>query len=66
MTHTEKKLGESLIRTLIAELDARVTKLEADAAACRIGPRTFRARRRYVTQDFKKLERLARRYGFRV
>ncbi len=56
----EKKLGESLIRTLISDLDQRV-------AACeQLTPRLARYRLRWIRKDFTKLRALARRYGFKV
>ncbi len=62
----ERKLGESLIRTLIAKLDERVSLLEQQQSACRIGPRLARYRRRWIQQDLEKLTAIARRYGFKV
>lgn len=60
MTTLERKLGESLVRTLIKELDERVAKLDALPTAQALPG--LRAAKR----DYDKLERLAKRYGFTV
>jgi hypothetical protein len=66
MTPDKPRPGEMLIRTKIAELDARVQKLAEQMTSGLIGPRVARARRRWVHQDYAKLTKLARHYGFNV
>lgn len=65
-TDLRLKLGESLIRAKIAELQERVAKMEQDSRTHRLPPRVERYQRRHIRQDFAKLEKIARRYGFPV
>lgn len=58
--------GEKLIRTLIAELDVRIANLHSAQFDGRLGPRTVRARLRYVHEEYDRLCVIARSYGFKV
>jgi hypothetical protein len=60
------KLGEKLVRQLIAELDEKLKAVEAGQAACRLGPRTVRARMRWLRQDYDRLVGIAKRWCFQV
>jgi len=60
------KVGEMLVRHLITDIDERLKALQASAAAGKLGPRTLRARLRWLHEDYDKLVLVARRYGFNV
>ncbi len=60
------KPGEKLVRTLIAELNERLSTLEKQAAAGRIGPLYHRYRMRWLHRDYDKMERIARQWGFKL
>jgi hypothetical protein len=60
------KPGEKLVRTLLTELNDRLTTLEQLAAAGRIGQRYWRYRHRWISADYERLRRIAQRYGFDV
>ena len=60
------KPGEALVRERIAELDARIQQLDQQRALYQIGPLTFRARLRFLRQDYDRLESLAKQYGLMV
>lgn len=58
--------GETLIRTKIQELNDRITTLNAARDNHCVGPRTYRARRRWLNEDYVKLTLIAQNYGFEV
>lgn len=60
------KPGEKLVRSLITELDGKLKAVEAGQATHRLGPRTVRARTRWLREDYDKLVVIARRWGFKV
>lgn len=60
------KPGEALIRNGIKELDERIKALDASRQRGALGPLTFRARLRWLHQDYDKLVALAQRYGYDV
>jgi hypothetical protein len=60
------KPGEKLVRTLLTELNDRLTTLEQLAAAGRIGQRYWRYRHRWISADYERLRVIAQRYGFDV
>ena len=60
------KSGEKLVRTLLTELNDRLTTLERLAAAGRIGQRYWRYRHRWISADYERLRSIAQRYGFDV
>lgn len=60
------KPGEKLVRTLIAELNERLSALEAKTAAGAVGPRYHRYRMRWLRREYDKLETVARGWGFKV
>ena len=63
-THLEQKCGEALVRTLLAQQDERLKKLEAEYDAGEIGYRTLLYRLRWARADYNRLESLAKRYHF--
>ncbi len=65
-TQLEQKCGEALIRTLLAQQDERLKKLEAEYDAGKIGYRTLLYRLRWARADYNRLESLARRYNFMI
>lgn len=65
-SHLERKLGESLIRILISELEERINILERQRAAGHMGESLLRYRMRWIRKDYNKLEQIAKRYGFKV
>ena len=60
------KPGEKLVRTMLTELNDRLTMLERLAAAGRIGQRYWRYRHRWISADYERLRVTAQRYGFDV
>ncbi len=60
------KAGEKLVRTLIAELNERLSTLEKQTAEGRIGPHYYRYRLRWLRRDYDKMESIARRWGFKT
>jgi len=54
------------VRSLITELDGKLKAVEAGQATHRLGPRTVRARMRWLREDYDKLVVIARRWGFKV
>ena len=60
------KPGEKLVRTMLTELNDRLTTLERLAAAGRIGSRYWRYRHRWISADYERLRKIAQRYGFDV
>lgn len=58
--------GENLIRTKLAEIEVRMVQLDAAREASTIGPKTVRARYRWLREDFVKLTQLAEHYGFKT
>jgi hypothetical protein len=60
------KPGEKLIRTLIDELNGRISVLERAVADGSIGQRYWRYRHRWITADYERLRGIAQRYGFDV
>ena len=60
------KPGEKLVRTLIAELNERLSTLEKQTAEGRIGPLYHRYRLRWLHRDYDKMESIARRWGFKT
>jgi len=54
------------VRTMLTELNDRLTMLERLAAAGRIGQRYWRYRHRWISADYERLRKIARRYGFNV
>ena len=58
--------GEKLVRTLLTELNDRLTTLEQLAAAGRIGQRYWRYRHRWISADYERLRSIAQRSGFDV
>jgi len=60
------KPGEKLVRTMLTELNDRLTTLERLAAAGRIGSRYWRYRHRWISADCERLRKIAQRYGFDV
>lgn len=60
------KTGEALVRAHIAELDEKIKTVQEGQATRRLGPRTVRARMRWLRQDYDRLVVIAHRWGFRV
>ena len=60
------KPGEKLVRTMLTELNDRLTTLERLASAGRIGQRYWRYRHRWISADYERLRKIAQRYGFDV
>jgi len=56
--------GEQLVRTLIADIQARLTLLEWLVAQGKIGPLYWHYRRRWLIKDFEHAQAVARRWGF--
>lgn len=58
--------GEALICNLIAELQTKADALHEAQRRCTLGPRTVRARLRWLREDYDKLANVARRWGFKI
>lgn len=65
-TRLERELVESLAYVEMAKLTKRIAELEADLKANYVGPRTARARARYIEQDRKKLVFRLRGLGMHI
>ena len=61
-----KKLGESLVRAKIADIQDRLDVLNREKDSYRLPERIFQYRLRWLRKDFTRLEGIARRYGFPV
>ena len=60
------KKGETLVRTCIAELDAKAKDVQRGQAEGVIGPRYVRYKRRHLMHEYDKLAQIARNFGFEV
>jgi hypothetical protein len=66
MAKLTKLLVESVARVEIGKLTRRVAALEEGARSGRLGPRTVRARGRFLEKDRKRLVFILRKWGYEV
>lgn len=66
MSELNKMLVESVARAEIGKLTRRVALLESEARSGRLGPRTVRARGRFLETERKRLVVVLRKWGCEV